>query len=299
MAQDIATVIGGTGFVGRAVVARLVKEGYHVRVGSRRPDRAGRVRRLGAPGKVVPVYAAVDDGPTLDAAFEGATVGINLVSILAEQGQATFKAINADGAARCARHAAKAGISRYVQVSAIGASPESPSAYGRTKADGERLTRQYIPEAAIIRPSVIFGPGDKFLNMFALMTRFAPIIPVFCGNTRFQPVFVDDVAAAIVALAAAPEGRTVEAGGPDVISMTGLIEFILAETGRHRPLFQVPMALATLQAEILQRLPGKLFTRDQLSMLSRDNVVEPGAMTLSDLGITPKAMRDIAPGYLK
>jgi len=297
----IATVIGGGGFIGRYVVQALVRAGFVVRVGSRRPDRLRGLDRLGPPGRVVPVYATLRDVGTLRAAFAGAEVGVNLVSILAETRRATFAAINAEGAGRAARCAAEAGIERYVHVSAIGASAGSPAEYGRTKARGEALVRKALPGAGIVRPSVVFGPEDRFLNMFALMSRFSPVLPVFCGETRFQPVYVGDVAEAVARLLRedAKPGQTIEAGGPDVLTMTELMRFILEVTGRRRPMVQVPLPVAELEALVFEHLPGKLLTRDQLAMLQHDNIVSSEAKGLESLEIEARSMRQIAPGYLR
>lgn len=299
----VATVVGGAGFIGRHVVEALVRRGYVVRVASRRPDRMQGLRRFAdhiASGRVVPVYASVSDEPTLDLAIGGAEVVVNLVSILTETGKETFQAINAEGAGRVADVAARHGVSRYVHVSAIGADVNAKSHYGSSKAEGELAVRRVMPRAAIIRPSVVFGPGDHFLNMFAMMARFLPILPVVSGKTRFQPVYVGDVAEAIARLAdsAQESARTVEAGGPNILTMREIMQFVLDQTGRQRCLFDLPMPLARLQATVLERLPGKFLTNDQLDMMQTDNIVSPGVMTLQELEIHSVALSVIAPRYL-
>ncbi|AQS89462.1 hypothetical protein A0U93_11025 [Neoasaia chiangmaiensis] len=300
MTKRIATVIGGHGFIGRHVVEGLVAEGYTVRVTSRRPDRIRRLRRLGGGNKVIPVYASVTDATTLHAAIDGAEGVVNLVSILTESAQATFHAINGQAAGRVARIAAEHDVARYVHVSAIGADPQSPSAYGRSKAEGEAAVRRIFPHAGIIRPSVVFGPEDRFLNMFATMARFLPVMPVFCGDTRFQPVYVGDVAAAIVTLLDEPQvsARLVEAGGPDILTMREVMRYVMTQTGHQRPLLTVPLPLARLEASLFERLPGKLLTNDQINMMQKDNVVASEAVTLGELGIEPTPMSKIVPQYL-
>ncbi|CAI9119384.1 complex I NDUFA9 subunit family protein [Brytella acorum] len=300
----VATIVGGAGFIGRHVVEALVRRGYVVRVASRRPDRMRRSRRFAEhirSGHVVPVYASLVDEPTLDLAIDGAEVVVNLVSILTETGDETFQAINAQGAGRVADVAARHDVSRYVHVSAIGADVNAKSHYGTSKAEGELAVRRAMPRAAIIRPSVVFGPGDHFLTMFAMMARFLPILPVVSGGTRFQPVYVGDVAEAIARLAdsAQESARTVEAGGPNILTMREIMRFVLDQTGRQRRLFDLPMPLARLQATVLERLPGKLLTNDQLNMMRTDNIVSPGAMTLQELEIRPSSLSAVAPRYLR
>lgn len=300
MAERIATILGGGGFIGRPVVEGLVRAGYTVRVGSRRPDRLGKLRRLGGGNRVIPVYAALDDRLTLIQALSGAELAINMISILAETAGQTLEGVNTEGAGRVARLAAQEGVARYVQVSAIGASPASPSRYGRSKGQGEALVRQAMPNAAIIRPSVVFGPEDRFLNTFATMARFMPVIPVFSPDAVFQPVYVGDVAAAIVALGNTPQVRptTIEAGGPEQKTMRGLIESVLHWTDRRRRLVPMPAPVAWLEAALFERLPGQLITRDQLRMMQVPNVVAPDADTLLDLGIFPASLESVAPRYL-
>mgnify|MGYP003365073803 FL=1 len=300
----VATIVGGAGFIGRHVVEALVRRGYVVRVASRRPDRMRRSRRFAEhirSGRVVPVYASLVDEPTLDLAIDGAEVVVNLVSILTETGDETFQAINAQGAGRVADVAARHDVSRYVHVSAIGADVNAKSHYGTSKAEGELAVRRAMPRAAIIRPSVVFGPGDHFLTMFAMMARFLPVLPVVSGGTRFQPVYVGDVAEAIARLAdsAQESARTVEAGGPNILTMREIMQFVLDQTGRQRRLFDLPMPLARLQATVLERLPGKLLTNDQLNMMRTDNIVSPGAMTLRELEIRPSSLSAVAPRYLR
>ncbi|WP_029605711.1 complex I NDUFA9 subunit family protein [Kozakia baliensis] len=301
MTRPIATVLGGNGFIGRQVVERLVARGYTVRVASREPRKLGKLRRIGGGDKIIPAYASVTDATTLRSVFQGAKVGVNLVSILTESRDATFHAINAQGAGRAARSARNEGVERYVHVSAIGADHNSPSEYGRTKAEGEGHVRAAFPDAAIIRPSVVFGPEDRFLNMFAMMARFSPVMPVFCENTRFQPVYVGDVAEAIVR-SLEREGNAphlIEAGGPKVMTMLEIMRYVAQEVGGKHLLLPVPLPLAKLEARLFECLPGKLLTRDQLAMLQLDNVVSGKTETLENLKIEPTPLYRIAPLYLK
>jgi NADH dehydrogenase len=256
---------------------------------------------MGAVGQVVPLYASVENEATVHRAVEGATLVVNLVGILTEPRPGVFQAIQADGAGLVARLAAAAGVSRLVHLSAIGADAASASHYASTKAAGEAAVRAAYPTATIMRPSVVFGPEDAFFNRFAAMAQFLPIMPVICGDTKFQPVYVGDVADAIVAALSHPAsaGVTYELGGPQVWTFRELLAFVLKQTNRHRRLVDIPMGLARLQAGLMQRLPGKPFTRDQLVLLSSDNVVTPGMPGLSDLGVAPTPAELVVPTYLR
>ncbi|MCS6890637.1 MAG: complex I NDUFA9 subunit family protein, partial [Rhodovarius sp.] len=230
-----------------------------------------------------------------------AAVVVNLVGILAEPRPGAFRAVQAEGAGRVARLSAAAGVERLVHVSAIGADPAGPAEYARTKAEGEGLVLAAFPTATILRPSIVFGPEDGFFNRFAGLARLAPVMPVICGDTRFQPVYVGDVADAVMAALVREDakGRIYELGGPRRASFRELIRYILEVTGRPRkPLFEVPLWLAALQARIGELLPGKPFTRDQLRMLQRDNVVAEGMPGLAELGIEPTPMEAVVPLYL-
>jgi NADH dehydrogenase len=297
----IATVFGGSGFVGRYVVRELARAGWRVRVACRRPDRALFVRPMGVVGQVTPVWADVRDDVSTGAALRDAAVAVSLVGILAEAGPQRFEALHHEGAGRIARLAAAGGCRRLVHVSAIGASASSPSAYGRSKAAGEAAVRQAFPEAVILRPSLIFGPEDGSFNLFAALARLLPVLPLFGGGgTRFQPVWVGDVAAAVMAAVARPElaGRTIELGGPRIYTYAELMELVLKTVGRRRPLVSVPWSIARIQAAVLSVLPGRLLTPDQLRQLAVDNVVAEGATTLADLGISPTPAEAVLPTYL-
>jgi uncharacterized protein YbjT (DUF2867 family) len=269
-------------------------------VAVRDTEAAMSLRPLGVPGQVVPLHAPLSDARAVAVAVAGARHVVNLVGILAEGRPGDFDRVHHQGAATIAREAAAAGVERLVHVSAIGADPASPSRYATSKAAGEAAVRAAFPTAVILRPSVVFGPEDSFLNRFAGLARLLPVMPMFEGATRFQPVHVGDVADAIIAglTRADVQGLTFELGGPRAWTMRELLAFILRQTNRHRPLVAVPPAIAQIQARVMECLPGKPLTRDQLLLLRRDNVVTPGTPGLAELGITPLAVEQAAPGYL-
>jgi NADH dehydrogenase len=296
-----ATVFGGSGFIGRHIVRRLAAEGAVVRVAVRRPNQALFLKPMGAVGQIVPVAADVRDEAAVAAAVHGAEDVINATSLYVERGRATFAAVHEKGAETVARAAAEAGVARFVQLSGIGADPRSPSRYARSRARGEQLVRAAFPGATILRPSIVFGPEDKFFNTFAALAQLSPALPLFGGGrTRLQPVYVGDVAeAARRALhdTSAP-GKTYELGGPRVYTFRELLELLLAEIGRHRLLVPVPFMIAEIQAAFLSLLPSPPLTRDQVKLLKADNVVTGGALGLEDLGITPTAAEVVLPTYL-
>jgi len=298
--RSIATVFGGTGFIGRHVVQRLVAAGHEVRVAVRDTEAAQVLKPLGVVGQVVPLHAPLSDAAAVARAVVGATLVVNLVGILAEAKPGDFDRVHHQGAATIARACAIAGAQRLVHLSAIGADAASPSLYARSKAAGEAAVRAAFPAAVILRPSVVFGPDDAFFNRFARMAQIAPIMPVFAGDTRFQPVHVGDVADAVLAglTRADVQGKTFELGGPKVWTMRELLVWIMTQSGHRRPMVPVPAGLARLQASVLERLPGKLLTRDQLILLKRDNVVADGAAGLAELGIAPLAVEQAVPAYL-
>jgi NADH dehydrogenase len=296
-----ATVFGGSGFIGRYVVKRLAREGWVVRAAARLPQSALFLRTMGAVGQVTPIAANLRDERSVAAAVAGVDAVVNLVGILYQKGRQTFDAVHVHGAAAVARGAAAAGVRRLVHVSALGADPGSDSAYARSKAAGEQAVRAAFPAAAIMRPSIVFGPEDEFFNRFAAMAELAPALPLIGGGrTRFQPVYVGDVAAAIVAAIDREDaaGRTYELGGPRIYSFRELVELMLREIRRKRWLVNLPVGLASLQAAFLELLPVPPLTRDQVRLLGHDNVVSPGAPTLADLGIQPVAPEIILPTYL-
>ncbi|MBX3494044.1 MAG: complex I NDUFA9 subunit family protein [Parvibaculum sp.] len=298
-------VFGGSGFLGRHTVQALARRGYRVRVAVRRPNEAQFLRPMGAVGQVEPMQANIRDDASVAAALAGADAVVNLVGILHESGKQKFTSVQAEGAGRVARAAAAAGIASFVHVSAIGADPESPSAYARSKAEGEAGVRAALPGAVILRPSIVFGPEDDFFNRFAALARLSPVLPLIGGGlTRFQPVYVKDVAEAIATVLTRGDatGRVYEIGGPEVETFRELMERLLREIGRARLLVPVPFAAARLKAAFLQLLPTPPLTVDQVRMLAVDNVVSDAAKaegrTLEGLGIQPTAMAAILQSYL-
>lgn len=298
--RSVATVFGGSGFIGRYVVKRLAAAGHIVRVAGRDTERAKDLMVTGRVGQVVPLYVSLANEATVHRAVEGADLVVNLVGILAERHPGDFQRVQADGPGRIAVAAASAGVRRLVHVSAIGADAASPSLYGRTKAAGEEAVRAAMPGAVVLRPSLVFGAEDKFFNRFGAMAMTLPIMPVICGGSRFQPVYVGDVADAVLAALTHEDagGRTFELGGPRVYTFRELLLYILQETRRHRPMWDVPMGLARFQARLGELVPGKPFTRDQLALLARDNVANPALPGLEALGITPTPIELVVPGYL-
>jgi uncharacterized protein YbjT (DUF2867 family) len=299
--RDVATVFGGSGFLGRYVVQRLAAAGYVTRVAVRDPEGAMFLRPMGRVGQIVPLYSDLTKDATVQRAVEGAELVVNLVGILAERRSGDFTRLQAEGAGRVARLAAAAGVSRMVHVSAIGADPASPSRYASSKAAGEAAVREALPAVTILRPSLVFGAEDQFFNRFAGMAQLLPFMPVIAGATKMQPVYVGDVAdAAIAGLTRADTaGNIYELGGPRVWTFREILAWILVQTRRNRRLIDIPMELARVQAAVVELLPTKPFTRDQLLMLSRDNVVSAGALGLAELGIVPTPVELIVPEYLE
>ena len=301
IARSLAVVFGGTGFIGRHLVQRLARAGARVRVVARDPEAGMFLKPMGDPGQVVLSRANLLDAASVADAAAGADIVVNLVGILYESGPCTFAAIHVDGARYVAEAAKAAGAKRLVQVSAIGASNRSPALYARSKAAGEAAAGKAFPGATIVRPSIVFGPEDDFFNRFAAMARLAPALPLLGGGrTRFQLVYVGDVAEAIVRILGDAEtaGKTYELGGPRIYTFREALEIVLRETGRKRLLVPLPFWAASLQARILELLPKPLLTRDQVKMLRRDNVVGRKALGLADLGIAPTAVEAVVPAYL-
>jgi NADH dehydrogenase len=285
----------------------MAKEGWRVRVAVRRPNEALFVRPYGVVGQVEPVACNIRDDASVRAVLQGADAVVNCVGILNKSGKNSFDAVQAEGAGRIARIAAAEGVEHLVQISAIGADPQSDSNYSRTKGEGEAAVLAAFPGAVILRPSIIFGTEDGFFNRFASMSRMGPILPVVGANTRFQPVYVDDVAQAAVkgVLGQAAPG-VYELGGPEVDTFRGLMRRMLTVIKRRRAVVNVPFWVANimgfafdmLQAVTLGLIENKVITRDQVRNLRRDNVVSAGARGLADLGIQPTAMEAVLPDYL-
>ncbi len=311
--SQLVTIFGGSGFVGRHVVRALAKRGYRIRIAVRRPDLAIDLQPLGSVGQIVAVQANLRDAPSIERAVARADVVVNLVGILQETGSQTFARLQANGAGEIARQAAKTGA-RVVHVSAIGADANSPSAYARSKAEGEAQVRGAAPEAVILRPSLLFGPGDGFYNRFASLATTLPVLPIAGGQTRFQPAFVADVAEAIArAVDGRLKGGTVyELGGPEVATLEHLVRDMLDVIMRKRVVVDMPKPVALFQARLLETIDALTFglvlpanfklTRDQVLQLQIDNVVSQGAKdegrTFEGIGITPTAAEAVVPGYL-
>lgn len=301
MTPNLVTVFGGAGFIGRQVVRELAARGCRVRVACRNPEHALSLKPAGDVGQITPIQANVRHDASVRAAVEGADAVVNLVAILHESGSQRFQSVHEMGAQRIAAAAKAEGVTNFVQVSAIGASSESASLYARTKAAGEAAVRSQIPEAVVIRPSVVFGPQDDFVNRFASLMRIAPALPLIGGgHTKFQPVYVGDVADAILAALTdeSQRGRTFELGGPTVYSFKEILELIMRETGRHVGLVPLPFELAKVLAFFMELLPAPPLTRDQVELLKSDNVCSGDLPGLRDLGIEPKSAEIVLPTYV-
>jgi NADH dehydrogenase len=303
----LITIYGGSGFIGRHVVRALAKTGARMRIAVRRPELAGFLQPLGGVGQITAVQANVRFPDSLLAPAKGADAVINLVGILAPSGKQTFKAVQDEGARHVAEAARATGAMAFVHMSAIGADANSPSIYARTKAAGEAAAKEVFPGAVILRPSVVFGPEDEFFNRFAALARLSPALPLIGGGkTKFQPVFVGDVAKAVVAALTgkAQAGAVYELGGPEILDLKEVMQRVLAYTMRKRMLVPLPFFLAKLQGAMLQLLPNPPLTLDQVRLLERDNVVSEAAKrdgrTLEGLGITePVAVEAVVPDYLE
>ena len=301
MARHVVTVFGGSGFLGRHLLRRLARTGSIVRLAVRDPVGAEFLKTAGDVGQIVPLYAPLTKPDLVAAAVNGADEVFNLVGILHESGGATFQKIHVEGAATVARASAAAGVKRLIHVSALGADIDAPSVYAQTKAEGETVVRQAFPGATVIRPAVVFGPEDDFFNRFAGIMRLSPVLPVFGdGSVKMQPVYVGDVADAMMAIRANARtaGQTYELGGPKVYTFKELMSLLLSVTGRSRILLPLPFWAASFAASFFQLLPSPLLTRDQVTQLRRDNVVGAGASGLSDLNLMPTAAEAILPSYL-
>lgn len=305
--SKLVTIYGGSGFVGRYIARRMARAGWRVRVAVRRPNEALFVKPYGVVGQVEPVLCNIRDDASVEAAMMGADAVVNCVGILAEAGKNKFDPVQAEGATRVARIAAAHGIERMVHISAIGADMEAQSEYSSTKGEGEAGVLAHMPDAVILRPSIVFGPEDDFFNRFAGMTRLSPVLPVVSGGTKFQPVYVDDVAhAAELAVLGTAEGGIYELGGPETESFRGLMQRMLAVVHRRRLILNLPTWVARIMAwgfDMLQAVTfglvsNSMITRDQLKNLVIDNVVSEGAKGFADLGIEPVTLESVLPDYL-
>ncbi len=304
--SKFVTIFGGSGFVGRYIARRLAKEGWRVRVACRRPNEALFVRSYGAVGQVEPVFCNIRDDASVAAALAGASAAVNCVGTFDRGGTNNFDSVQSEGAGRIARLAASGGLSALVHISAIGADVDSVSDYSRTKGEGEAAVLAAFPNAMILRPSVIFGNEDGFFNRFAAMSRLGPILPLVGGATRFQPVSVEDVAAAAVKGVTGEATGIYELGGPDVDTLSGLIKSMLGVIQRRRLVINLPFWVGSIIAGLLGAgsaltlglVRNSILTQDQVRSLKTDSVVHPGAKTLTDLGVTPTGFAAVIPEYL-
>ncbi len=303
--SKLVTIFGGSGFVGRYIARRMALEGWRVRVAVRTVNEAMFVRPYGVVGQVEPIFCNIRDDASVAAAAEGADAVVNCVGLLDEVGKNTFDAVHAEGAERIARIATELNVSRMAHVSAIGADEDAPSEYGRTKAAGEAAVKQHFPGAVILRPSIVFGPEDTFFNRFAGMSRLGPVLPIIGADTRFQPVYVDDVAAAAAkAVMGDAEAGVYELGGPDVLTMRGLISKMLTVVRRRRLVVNIPFGIARMMAwgfgvgrTLSLGLVKGPITKDQVKSLTVDNVVT-GVNGLDSFGIQPTSLDAVLPDYL-
>jgi len=299
--MKLVTVFGGSGFLGRYTVRAFARAGHRIRVGVRKPHLANFLLPMGHVGQILIVHANVADDDSVARALKGADAAVNLVGILYETGRQKFQELHADAAETIAQTVRAQGVGALVHVSAIGAAADAEAVYARTKAEGEARVRDAFPDTTILRPSIVFGPEDQFFNRFAALARISPALPLIGGGrTRFQPVYVCDVAEAILRAAtdASTAGQLYELGGPRVYTFRELMRLVLAETHRRRLLIPVPWNIAMLKASVLGLLPKPMLTRDQVRLLKHDNVVAPDALRLADLGIDPETVEAIIPGYL-
>lgn len=306
MSKGLVTVFGGSGFVGRYVVRALCRDGWRVRVALRRPHTAQDLKVMGSVGQVQLMQANIRFPESIARALDGAEAAVNLVAVLHEQGKQSFEALHVEGSASVAQAAAQAGITNFVQISAIGADPDGQSDYARTKGHGELAVKAALPSADIMRPSIIFGAEDSFFNRFAAMSQMSLILPLIGGgDTKFQPVYVGDVADGIAkTLGRGTSGVTYELGGPRVYSFKELMAFILETTGKKRALLPLPWMAASAMGfagELSGKLPfvSPFLTRDQVVSLKSDNVVADDAKGFETLGIETETIEAIVPSYLE
>jgi NADH dehydrogenase len=306
-APKLVTIFGGSGFVGRYIARRMAKEGWRVRVAVRRPNEAIFVKPYGTVGQVEPILANIRNDASVEAACAGADAVVNCVGTFDKGGKNSFDAVQIEGAERVARIAKASGVGRLVHISAIGADVDAESQYAQTKGKGESLVKAAFPRAVILRPSVIFGSEDQFFNRFANMAKISPIIPVVGGNSKFQPVYVDDVAkAAVMGVLGKAGAGTYELGGPEVDTFSNLLDRMLACIRRRRFKLHVPFFVASIQAKLLDiafamtlgLFKNTLLTADQVKQLRHDNVVGTSAKGFAKLGIEPTSMDAVLDGYL-
>lgn len=306
MQVKTAIVFGGTGFIGRQIVRELAAKGYRVKVATRIPERAYFLKPYGAVGQIVPVHCDYRDPQSITNVIAGCEYVVNAIGILYQRSKAKFKKIHTELPVHIAQACHDLEVEKFVHISALGCEA-GHSKYAKSKAEGEAQIREIFPEAIILRPSVVFGPDDDFFNKFAELARYVPFLPLIGGGTtKFQPVYVGDVADAVMQVLEAPElgegnpcGKVYELGGPDVLTFREVYKMLEKYTGKKRSLISIPYPVAKLQAFFLGLLPNPLLTPDQVESLKTDNVVEDTAFTLADLDIHPTSMVSILPQYLE
>jgi len=301
MEQRVVTVIGGTGFVGRYVVKLLAMAGYTIRVIARRPDLARALKTSGNVGQIVLMSGNIAEPESLRGKIEDSYAVINLTGLMFESGKQSFFNVHERGAEKLAQMAKAAGVKHFIHMSALGVDKAHNSTYARSKLLGEKAVFAAFPEATILRPSVIFGPEDRFFNQFAAMASLSPALPLLGGgHTKFQPVYVGDVASAIAACITRPNtsGQIYELGGPHIFTFREILEYIMLVTGKQRRLIPIPLSMASLASFGFELLPQPPLTRDQVELLKYDNVVNAGAKTFGDLGINPTAVDVVVPESL-
>jgi NADH dehydrogenase len=299
--DNLVTVFGGSGFLGRYVVRALAREGYRIRVGVRRPQLANYLQPMGRVGQIQLLRANVLSPDAVAFALRDASACINLVGVLQESGRQRFHALHAEAPGMIAIAAKNAGVRSLIHISAIGADRNSSALYARSKAEGEAHVREAFLGAVILRPSIVFGAEDNFFNRFAAMARILPFLPLIGGGkTRFQPVYVGDIAKAVAHCLtdANVRGHIYELGGPGVFSFRELMQIMLRETGRRRWLVPLPFRVAEIMGQVLQLLPNAPLTADQVRLLKTDTVVSAGVLGFADLGIDPEPLEAILPTYL-
>ena len=305
--SKVVTIFGGSGFLGRYIARRMALQGWRVKVAVRRPNEALFVKTFGSVGQVEPILCNIRDDKTVEEALNGSDAIVNCVGTFDKTGKNNFNAIQSEGAVRIARLAVKTGISRMVHISSIGASPDSTSVYSRTKASGENGILEHLPNSVILRPSVIFGPEDQFFNRFAAMSKMSPFVPLIGADTKFQPVYVDDVAhAAAKAVTGNVGGGVYELGGPEVASFENLMRRMLSVIKRNRIILKIPFFAAHFMAwafDFLQHISFGIFknaivTPDQVKSLTVDNVVSGNYKSFDDIGIIPTSLNAVLPSYL-
>lgn len=308
MKRQVITIFGGSGFIGRYVVQKLVKSGAQLRIAVRNPDAAKFLKPCGQVGQVLPIRVDTRNKKSVRAAIDDSDVVINLIGILAETGKQTFQSVHVDTANYIAQVAKEQGVSQFIHISALNAAPKSHSKYAASKGLAEKKIKTQFPNATILRPSVVFGPEDHFLNLFAELARYSPVLPLIGGGrTKLQPVYVSDVAETIYQLILLDcqsrpnpySGKIIELVGPKIYSWKQIWQFVLKETDRKRLLLPLPYVCARAVGSILQFLPNPIITPDQVKLIAQDNIATGKHSTLSDLDIAPTSMEALAPSYLR